>query len=1029
MAGSKTTGCSTEARSGVSIVCGYAMGRRGARLNCGTRWLDQAYGIHPGLLDACFHVVAAALADDRMTATPRAYLPLSVGRFWRVRPRTARLWSRARIRRDEPNIGDMVRADVSVFDESGQLVVEATDLRLRGVTEDTFGLERDAASAQWLYEVAWVPAADGSGDVSSRRPTGEQIAALVRPRLASLETQHKIDRYRALLPQLDALSLAYVLAAFDQLGWDPLPGERVTTIGLADALGVSAPHRRLLGRMLEILVEEKYLERHGHEWEVLQPLRAASACPHPTALVDEFPPCAPILAVAARCGERLSAVLRGQCDPLSLLFPDGSLDFLERVYEDAPFAQYNNAVMREVLAAVAPWHPQGQPLRVLEIGAGTGASTAWLLPVLPADRTEYVYTDVSPAFTSRARRKFSGYPFVHYELLNIEIDPTAQGFAGRRFDIVVAANVLHATKDLRQTLTHVCRLLDAGGLLVMLEGTGPMRWVDLTFGMTDGWWRFTDLELRPSYPLITRARWLALLAEMGFVHSHALPAPEHGEGDGWQTAIFARAPEAAPGREPSAAWLIFGTDDGLGARLADRVRAGGDQAVLVHASDVCDVSDEGSFRADPTQPEHIRQVVAAFLTGHRAAGCHLVHCWGLNAPDAQAMTVSQLQAFERTACGSVLHLVQALSATAQPPRLWLVTRGAQPLDSGQLAVAQAPLWGVGKVVAQEHPELRCTCVDLDPAAPADEVDGLYRLIRNDGLEDRVGFRDGRGHVARLIRRSTPEVGSAESSFLDITRRGTFENLVFRRSPRRPPGPGEIELEVRATGLNFKDVLNALGAYPAEVGPLGHECAGTVVALGSGSNGFRVGDEVVGIVPRSFGRYATTRAELVTARPRTLSPEQAATIPVAFLTAHYALSHLAQLAAGDSVLIRSATGGVGLAAVQLARQRGAQVFATAGTPHKRQYLHSIGISCVLDSRSPEFATEIMRETAGRGVDVVLNSLSGELATASLEPLWPLAGGSWKSARPLSWMSANAGPSSTAAVTLCSTWEKSPSVSLN
>src|SRR5262249_20320782 len=152
--------------------------------------------------------------------------------------------------------------------------------------------------------------------------------------------------------------------------------------------------------------------------------------------------------------------------------------------------------------------PAGRRLRVLEIGAGTGGTTAALLPVLPADRTDYVYTDVSPRFTGAAREKFRAYPFVQYQVLDIERPAAAQAFPRQPpFDLSVAANVLHATRDLRQALLHTRQLAAPGALLVLLEGTEPVRSVDLTFGLSEGWWRFTGDPVRPGHPLLPDGHW------------------------------------------------------------------------------------------------------------------------------------------------------------------------------------------------------------------------------------------------------------------------------------------------------------------------------------------------------------------------------------------------------------------------------------------------------------------------------------------------------------------------------------------
>jgi NADPH:quinone reductase-like Zn-dependent oxidoreductase/NAD(P)-dependent dehydrogenase (short-subunit alcohol dehydrogenase family)/acyl carrier protein len=188
--------------------------------------------------------------------------------------------------------------------------------------------------------------------------------------------------------------------------------------------------------------------------------------------------------------------------------------------------------------------------------------------------------------------------------------------------------------------------------------------------------------------------------------------------------------------------------------------------------------------------------------------------------------------------------------------------------------------------------------------------------------------------------------------------------------------------VRASGLNFKDVLNALDMYPGDAGPLGSECAGTVVAVGAGVEDLAVGTEVVAIAAGCLGTHVTTGAALVVAKPPALAPEQAASLPVAYVTAAYALSTVGAMRPGDRVLIHAGAGGVGLAAVRVAQHCGAEVLATAGSPEKRAFLRAQGVTHVFDSRSLEFRDGVMAATGGRGVDVVLNSLSGEAIDASL-----------------------------------------------
>ncbi len=180
-------------------------------------------------------------------------------------------------------------------------------------------------------------------------------------------------------------------------------------------------------------------------------------------------------------------------------------------------------------------------------------------------------------------------------------------------------------------------------------------------------------------------------------------------------------------------------------------------------------------------------------------------------------------------------------------------------------------------------------------------------------------------------------------------------------------------------------MNAAGVYPGGPIPFGAECSGTISAVGSGVTDMKIGDEVIAVANGSFSAFTTADARAVVPKPPAFSFGQAATIPIAFLTAYYSLHHLAKLSRGERVLIHAAAGGVGLAAVQLAQHAGAEIFATAGSSEKRAYLKSMRVPHVLDSRSLAFADEIMKTTGGHGVDVVLNSLPGEYITRSLSIL--------------------------------------------
>jgi NADPH:quinone reductase-like Zn-dependent oxidoreductase/acyl carrier protein len=307
-------------------------------------------------------------------------------------------------------------------------------------------------------------------------------------------------------------------------------------------------------------------------------------------------------------------------------------------------------------------------------------------------------------------------------------------------------------------------------------------------------------------------------------------------------------------------------------------------------------------------------------------------------------------------------------------------------------VAQAALWGLGRVAGVEFPALRCTLVDLDSTATVgDGVTALWRELTLPDGETQTAYRRTLRHVPRLekhtlsARAAGVGHGGNLPMVLGIGQRGLLDNLELLPATPRSPAPGEVQIRVRAAGLNFRDVLNALGMYPGDAGPLGSECAGDIVAVGEGVTAFKPGDAVVGIAAACFGHLATTRVELVTLKPAQLSYEEAATIPVAFLTAWYALHVVGGLKAGERVLIHAAAGGVGLAALQLVELAGAIPYGSAGSEKKRAFLKKSGIPIPVSSRSLDFVDQLREQLHGGGVDVVLNALAGDFIPASLSVL--------------------------------------------
>ncbi len=355
---------------------------------------------------------------------------------------------------------------------------------------------------------------------------------------------------------------------------------------------------------------------------------------------------------------------------------------------------------------------------------------------------------------------------------------------------------------------------------------------------------------------------------------------------------------------------------------------------------------------------------------------------------------NDLDVVYQNSCYNALYLVQAINKQnyIRKPKLCILTRAAQPVNAGitETGLFQTPLLGLSKVVAMEHPELRCLRIDLDSEIQENEAQFIFNEIEAENTNERqIAFRNDKRYVARLENENVQSVSSIKipestSYELSVLENGDLDSLGLLSRQRIQPADNEVEIRIYASGLNFRDVLMSLSTYNGIISPLGSECAGEIVAVGKHVKAFKVGDNVIALSSASFSKYLTLTQELVIHKPTELNYQEAAAIPINYITAYYALHHLAKIKKGDRVLIHSAAGGTGLAAVQIARDAGAEVMGTASKP-KWEYLKSIGVKHVFNSRTLDFADEIMQLTNGKGVDIVLNSFTGDFISKSLSLL--------------------------------------------
>ncbi len=924
----------------------------------------DGYLSHPALLDACLQLLITLLG--RTESRPCAYIPVRVDRLRCFAPLPPQVFCELHLGRDSARSGS---ASFTVRDASGQCLLILDNTRFHKVD---FASASGGAPLRLVER--WRPDTTASaGPAAISLPTPERVAAALTVSLPD----------PGLPTRLDALAGAYASAALRCLhATAGLAADQPFTAGALQRRGQVLP---AMASLLRALIDMALAD--GALQAVPEGLRLGSTPqPDPTplwlALLRDSPAHAAELQLLAQVGERLPALLRGEQAPARPQDERAHPAFealLDGAPHRAPAQQLAAAALRRLVAA---W-PVDRPLRVLELQAGQGGLAATLLPLLPAQRTDYAASDRDPALLERLLQRLGQAAPLRGLVLDLSDDAAWQAQRGA-FDLVLCADgLVGAGLVPAEALQRVQALLAPGGWLLLLAPR-PQRLATLVFGQDPAWWR------QSHHPLQDDAAWARLWPDAGWPQAVPLDAGSHAL---WLAQAPASGPPllpTAPSESEPASWLLLVDEQPATAAFAEALS----RALVQRGQRV---------RREAVQCNDTAATAATWLARPTD---RVVHLAGL-VPGAA--TADDPLAAQQARLLPLLHLVQALKqdgATLGRPQLLLVTRGATLGPAGDAAAmqpSQSPLWGMARVLCNEHADLAPRLVDLQAPLDASLAQRLADELLADDAETEV-LLDATGRWLQRQEASSL-VGLAEAAAarplpagtglrLVAAAQGGIDALQLLPVPRRAPGVGEVEVAVRAAGLNFRDVLWAMHLLPEEAvehgfsgATIGMECAGEVVGVGEGVQGLAAGDRVIGFASGCFASHVTTPAAALARLPAGLGWAEAATIPTTFLTALYALDHLARLQPGERVLIHGAAGGVGLAAVQIAKLRGAVVFGTAGTEEKRRLLRLVGVDHVLDSRSLAFADDVLALTAGQGVDVVLNSLAGEAITKNLQILRP------------------------------------------
>ncbi|SMQ56221.1 unnamed protein product [Zymoseptoria tritici ST99CH_3D7] len=914
--------------------------------------------IHPATMDSMMHIALGATMNlSGSMKLDAAVVPTFIKDIWVSANLTSDPGHRFRVQgRSHLMAFEKYTSDVRVWDESGEGCISIEGIQ---TTPLDYASQDAIASRKLCHEIEWVP----------------YVEHLTADDLKVSDKPAKKDDLTAIW--VEKLQLATLLLVTDAL----------------DELDHTAPPT-LEGHLLRYFEWMKQLEAWMHEDNVsgvslAEFQRYKTDSEAKAELYKQIEDYKADGRLAVRMGSNIVKVLRGEVDPLDLMF--GQDDILDEFYAGLVDLGDLSSQQTKFLSILAE---NSTNLQVLEVGAGTGSSTRPVLEALAPLNKEgrlsqsslerYTYTDLSSAFFDKAREKFKPHEgLIEYKVLNAEKDVAQQGFEPESYDLIIAQNVIHATADIQATLANLRTLLKPGGRFLLQEIIRrDYFWSPLAFGQLAGWWLGVE-PMRQWGPLVTPAEWDSLFKASGYTGVDL---------------------ELASSQDP-----VLHTGSVLVSRYeGPTATRQSDWRDIVLVSPRGQLSDVAKALQSELQ-RHLRVSTPLIATVGELKDTDLTGKLCISVAELEDPVLASLTAEEYEGVNTMLTVCKGL--------LWITGDQEQHPEFGMaLGLLRTLRWErdldevnlITLSIADPRPSLqiilgmviKLTKEQFSPSLPAQRYHGEYVLKDGRFLTSRLHTADAAddflaGKFSKPKPVMMPLRDAGRPIKLSTASPGRLDTLEWVTDPAydEPLAEKTVEIEIKAAPLNFRDVMIAMGEHMAY--SMGCEAAGIVSRIGSDVTDFKIGDRVVYIVDfgamGGFHTYGRSESSVVAKIPNEMSFEEAAGLPVVWTTVLYGLRDVGRLTKGESVLIHAAAGGVGQAAINYAKHIGAEVFATVSTPQKRDLLvKELGVpeDHIFSSRDLSFVDGVRRVTKGRGVDVVLNSLSGEALRGSWDLLAPL-----------------------------------------
>lgn len=958
----------------------------------------DAYRIHPALLDCSFQLIIHFLRKYLDESKGFTFIPTQIGKVTYIEK------NKSAYRQDVIAVNHglnvqtyhvqvtLIRklphslvADFRLYDEQGQAVAVIEQARFRRVQ-----VRSERQTPIKYVHTQYVPQPHAHTHVASRL-IYEDILRTSNDVSRRIVHEKSFQTYVSELdPLLDILCAQFAHDAMVEMGMDRLNSDEFSNA--IETLHMKHPQlKNYLNFLINVMKQDDLI--HDNDEGIVLASReasqdAATALDILNSLLEDYPDHFGIIWATGRVGMHLTPLLKGDLSLENVLPVNTTTQSLLRLLiGNQASARFFESLIIHIKKLNLQRHAN-ERIGVLEISSEHPQYLLDIADHVSTDHVDLSYITAHATAIPDLKCAIQGYPKVIIEALDEEDHEEYTFGSSPKADIgVVWLNFQTAAQN-HLALTRASDRLKPGGVLAVI-GQHNTRWIDFVLGADPARWS-TQTDGKAPTAQYSREFWQSQLEYLGYSHVDTMETNRSIE--------IASGPYLLLGQKSESELIKISTETPTlrcWLILADQIKNTqaweyGLTKELQEQGGLVIVSDQIETEAIIAQIDTIRQQFGE-LDG-------IIHLYSLG-QDATKR------------CMVAANILKACQASQTKSSIWLITQSATlpNFDLGTqkntTCISDAVLHGFSRSMANESLDNQVRLIDLPHGTPDAEITTmLIREISEISIETEVSLvRNGARFVPRLklgkedVHPNASAVNQVNERIykrLEFNQPGNLSHLKWVNYTPKPLSKNEVAVEITATGLNFRDVMYTLGLLSDEAiengfaGPtLGLEFAGIVTEVGSAVTEFQIGDSVVGFGSAGFSNRAVTQETALSIIPKGLSDEAAATIPSTFFTAYYALHYLARLSQGERVLIHGAAGGVGLAAIQVAKWCKAEIFATAGSPEKREFLNMMGVEHVLDSRSLQFSDEVMRLTDGQGVDVVLNSLSGEAIHRNLSVLKP------------------------------------------